>query len=162
MAIFKAYELGHDTGNVNEIKSCMADLKEHLESDGYVCMVSGNIFSSDCEAPFLHQALMLVRRDYKKFYITHVKNTDGEAAETKKIAETADQRKAEFVKKAYSDVLSEYSKLDDDLNMIGHPEECKRDWLVEAIESGILTESEFDYLFGLMETTGMEDAMAVA
>ncbi len=83
-------------------------------------------------------------------------------AEARRQIKMANQDKVEFVKKAYSDFVSESAKMDDELNFIGHPEECKRDWIVEAIEYEILTESEFERLFDLMEIVGMEDAMMVA
>ncbi len=83
-------------------------------------------------------------------------------AKAKGQLKSADQDKVEFIRKAYSDFISESAKMDDELNFIGHPEECKRDWLIEAIEYEILTESEFERLFGLMEIAGMEDAMASA
>jgi len=67
------YELGHDIGNEQAIKRCLSDIKEHLEENGYHCDVFGNTFKTDCNYGLISQALKLVRLDYKKFYITLVR-----------------------------------------------------------------------------------------
>lgn len=49
--------------------------------------------------------------------------------------------------------------MDDNYNFIGHPEQCKLDWIVEAVTEGIMTECEFKTLFECMET--VEKVMSV-
>ncbi len=83
-------------------------------------------------------------------------------AEARKQLELADQQKVEYVRMAYNDYISEYAKMDDELNVIGHPEQCKNEWLAGAVECEIIEESEFNRLFELMNVVGIEDAMSVA
>ncbi len=77
----------------------------------------------------------------------------------KKIA-GMDIEKVTFVSKAYNAYISEAAKIDDELNFIGHQEECKKEWLCDAILSEVMTEQEFDGIFELLEILGTSDAMA--
>lgn len=83
-------------------------------------------------------------------------------AEARKQLKLADRKKVEYVSRAYDDYVSECAKMDDDLNFIGHPEQCKNEYLAGAVEDGILEESEFNHLFELLDVVGIEDAMSVA
>jgi hypothetical protein len=70
-----------------------------------------------------------------------------------------DQQKVEFVNRAYDAVAAEYRKRDADLNVIGRPNEVRREYTESAAEFG-MTGEEFDRIFYLVETTNRYHAAA--
>lgn len=72
-----------------------------------------------------------------------------------------DSKKVEYVREAYNDYVAEAAKMDDDLEFVGHPEQCKTDWMIGAVLDELMDESEFKSIFALLETLSEESAMAV-
>jgi hypothetical protein len=73
--------------------------------------------------------------------------------------EKIEEIKVNKVANAFKDYVSEFSKTDDDDNLIGNPRQVKSDWGASLAEEG-MDADEFDRIFSLIEVASLGSSMA--
>lgn len=81
--------------------------------------------------------------------------------QARKELKSMDSKKVEYVQRAYDDYVTEEAKMDDNLEFVGKPKQCKEDWMIGAVLDELMDEAEFDRIFALLDVLAVESAMSI-